>query len=108
MEKEKVVLSEEEKAAVFEAYNNRTHVIGRIVCIITIVLLTGAPFVMGICLGAMPDMAAVGRGFLSIGIVYFVSCIAEFLVYTPMLGAIVKAGILIKENAKIEAGEVIQ
>ena len=87
MEKEKVVLSEEEKAAVFEAYNNRTHVIGRIVCIITIVLLTGAPFVMGICLGAMPDMAAVGRGFLSIGIVYFVSCIAEFLVYTPMLGA---------------------
>ena len=87
MDKEKVVLSEEEKAAVFEAYNNRTHVIGRFVCIITIVLLTGAPFVMGICLGAMPDMAAVGRGFLSIGIVYFVSCIAEFLVYTPMLGA---------------------
>jgi hypothetical protein len=87
MEEKKIILTEEEKQTRFEQYNNRTHVIGRIVCIITLILLTGAPFVMGLYLGAMPDFKAVGRGFLSIGIVYFVSCIAEFLVYTPMLGA---------------------
>ena len=81
------MLTAEEKAEVFERYNDRTHVIGRIVCIITLILLTGAPFVMGAVLGAMPDFKAVGKGFLSIGIVYFVSCIAEYLVYTPMLGA---------------------
>ena len=87
MEEKRIVLTEEEKAKTFETYNERTHVIGRVVCIATLILLTGAPFLMGAFLGAMPDFKAVGRGFLSIGIVYFVSCIAEFLVYTPMLGA---------------------
>ena len=87
MEEKRNILTEEQKAEAFENYNNRTHVIGRIVCIITLILLTGAPFVMGAVLGAMPDFKAVGKGFLSIGIVYFVSCIAEYLVYTPMLGA---------------------
>ena len=76
-----------DKKSLFEAYNERTHLFGRIACIITLVMLIGAPFVMGACLGAMPDLAAVGRGFLACGIVWMVSCIAEYLVYTPMLGA---------------------
>ena len=80
-------MTEKEKNELFEKYNARTHLIGRTVCIITLVMLIGAPFVMGSVLGAMPDMAAFGRGFLAIGIVWFVSCIAEYLIYTPMLGA---------------------
>lgn len=76
-----------EKKSLFEVYNQRTHLFGRLACIITLVLLLGAPFVMGLYLGAMPDLAAVGRGFLACGIVWMVSCIAEYLVYTPMLGA---------------------
>ena len=76
-----------DKKSLFEAYNERTHLFGRIACIITLVMLIGAPFVMGAYLGAMPDLAAVGRGFLACGIVWMVSCIAEYLVYTPMLGA---------------------
>ena len=76
-----------DKKSLFEAYNERTHLFGRIACIITLVMLIGAPFVMGACLGTMPDLAAVGRGFLACGIVWMVSCIAEYLVYTPMLGA---------------------
>ena len=35
----------------------------------------------------MPDMGAVGKGFLSVGVVWAVSSVAEFLIYTPMLGA---------------------
>ena len=80
-------MTEEKKNELFEKYNARTHVIGRVVCAITLVMLISAPFVMGSVLGAMPDLKAFGKGFLAIGIVWFVSCIAEYLIYTPMLGA---------------------
>ena len=80
-------MTEEKKNELFEKYNERTHVFGRIVCIITLIALIGAPFLMGAVLGAMPDLKAFGKGFLAIGIVWFVSCIAEYLIYTPMLGA---------------------
>lgn len=80
-------MTEIEKNAQFEKYNRMTHVYGRIASIITLVLLIGAPFVMGGYLGAMPDMAAFGKGFFAIGLVWLVSCAAEYLVYTPMLGA---------------------
>ena len=80
-------MNELDKKSLFEAYNERTHLFGRIACAITLVMLIGAPFVMGAYLGAMPDLAAVGRGFLACGIVWMVSCVAEYLVYTPMLGA---------------------
>ena len=80
-------MNEQEKSVRFEAYNRRTHTYGRIACGVTLVLLLGAPFLMGYILGAMPDMRAFGKGFLAIGIVWLVSCVAEYLVYTPMLGA---------------------
>lgn len=80
-------MTEKEKTEIFEKYNDRTHVLGRIVCSIMLVLLLGAPFAMGLHLGAAPNLPAAGKAFLAVGIVWFVSCIAEYLVYTPMLGA---------------------
>ena len=80
-------MNEQEKQAWFHAYNARTHVLGRVISVITLVLLVGAPFVIGIYLGAMPDLGAVARGFFSVGLVWMVSSVAEFLIYTPMLGA---------------------
>ena len=80
-------MNEQEKQAWFQAYNARTHVLGRVISMITLVLLVGAPFVIGIYLGAMPDLGAVARGFFSVGLVWMVSSVAEFLIYTPMLGA---------------------
>ena len=77
----------EEKTAVFEQYNRGTHRYGRIACVLTLLMLLSAPFLIGRYLGAMPDLAAFGKGFLAIGIVWLVSCVAEYLVYTPMLGA---------------------
>ena len=71
----------------FEKYNAGTHILGRVFSVITLVLLVGAPFMIGLFLGAMPDLPAIGKGFLSVGIIWFVSSIVEFLVYTPMLGA---------------------
>ena len=80
-------MNETERKAYLEQFNRRTHVLGRIVSAITLVLLVGAPFLIGTFLGAMPDMGAVAKGFLSVGLVWAVSSVAEFLIYTPMLGA---------------------
>lgn len=71
----------------FERYNARTHTLGRISSLIALVLLVGAPFAIGAYLGAMPDLGATAKAFLSVGLVWTVSSVAEFLVYTPMLGA---------------------
>ena len=76
-----------EKQNSYEAYLKSTHRIGRIVSVVTLVLLVGAPFAIGTLLGASPDLGAVARAFLSVGLVWTVSSVVEFLVYTPMLGA---------------------
>ena len=75
------------KKTPYDDYMKTTHRLGRIVSVITLVLLVGAPFVIGGWLGAMPDLNAALRGFLSVGLVWTVSSVVEFLIYTPMLGA---------------------
>ena len=70
-----------------EKYNAATHVLGRIASLVTLILLLGAPFLIGSILGALPDLSAAFKGFLSVGIIWTVSSVVEFLVYTPMLGA---------------------
>ncbi|MBQ3278213.1 MAG: hypothetical protein IJG94_03530 [Clostridia bacterium] len=85
---EKMILSDSpEKQKAYEAYMKTTHTLGRLVSVVTLALLVGAPFVIGSVLGAMPDLGAAGRGFLSVGLVWTVSSVVEYLVYTPMLGA---------------------
>ena len=76
-----------EREQFLEKYNKNTHLIGRIVSVVTLVLLVGAPFLIGRVLGAMPDLGAAAKGFLAVGIVWTASRVVEFLVYTPMLGA---------------------
>ena len=71
----------------YESYTKKTHVIGRIATLVTLCLLLGAPFVIGAYLGAMPDLGAAARGFISVGLVWTVSSVVEFLVYLPMLGS---------------------
>ena len=71
----------------YDDYLRTTHRLGRVVSMITLALLLGAPFVMGGYLGAMPNLAAAAKGFLAVGLVWTVSSVVEFLVYTPMLGA---------------------
>ena len=71
----------------YELYISRTHWLGRIFSVMVLILLVGAPFVIGGILGAMPDLAAAARGFIAVGLVWTVSAVVEYLVYTPMLGA---------------------
>ena len=71
----------------YESYLNGTHRLGRIFSVLTLIRLVGAPFAIGGILGAMPDLAAAARGFIAVGLVWTVSAVVEYLVYTPMLGA---------------------
>ncbi len=80
-------MNEQQRNDYLEKYNNRTHLFGRIGLLIGIVMLVGSPFLMGLSLDAMPDLSAFGKGFAQIAIIYIPSCIVEFLIYTPMLGA---------------------
>ena len=75
------------KNAPYDDYLRSTHRLGRVVSVTALLLLLSAPFVMGGYLGALPDLAAAARGFLAVGLVWTVSSVVEFLVYTPMLGA---------------------
>ena len=77
----------ENREQALERYMKNTHRLGRAVSMVTLMLLLGAPFMIGALLGAMPDPGAVARGFVSVGLVWTVSSVVEFLVYTPMLGA---------------------
>ena len=56
-------------------------------CALCLILFLGAPFLMGAVLGGMPDMSAFGRAVLAVGPVWIISSVAEYLIYTPMLGA---------------------
>ncbi len=71
----------------YDVYMRTTHRMGRIFSVLTLVLLVGAPFVIGLYLGTMPSFSAALRAFVSVGLVWTVSSVVEFLVYTPMLGA---------------------
>ena len=71
----------------WEKYARSTHRIGRIASLIVLIMLVGAPFLIGKYLGAYPDLAATGKGFFSVGLIWMISSVAEFLIYTPMLGS---------------------
>jgi len=75
------------REAYMAKYNEKTHFYGRIGLWIGIVLLIAAPFLFGVTLDAMPDLGAFAKGLAQIAIVYIPSCIVEFLIYMPMLGA---------------------
>lgn len=80
-------MNTQEKELYLAKYNERTHIFGRIGLLIGLAILVAAPFVMGLSLNAMPNMSAFGKGLAQIAIIYIPSCIVEFLIYTPMLGA---------------------
>lgn len=80
-------MDQQKKEALMAQYNEKTHVYGRIGLWIGIIMLLAAPFLMGVSLDAMPDMGAFAKGLAQIAIIYIPSCIVEFLIYMPMLGA---------------------
>ena len=81
------MMNEQQREQFFAQYNEKTHRLGKIFLTIGLVALLVAPFVMGFALGAMPDIPAFAKALIQIAIIYIPSCVVEFLIYTPMLGA---------------------
>ena len=73
-------MTEEQKYLQFEKYNQTTHRIGRLACALMTALLLGAPFVIGVYIGALPSLTATARAFLAVGLVWMISGIVEFLI----------------------------
>ena len=76
-----------EKQQFFEDFNKGLHRLGRIMMVLTIVLLVGVPLLIAV----MNNVQVNGKGFLAgmlnIGLLYIGISIVEFLIYVPMLGA---------------------
>lgn len=80
-------MNEQQKSSFFASYNDKTHRLGRLFLTIGLVAFLVAPFIMGFVVGAMPDIPAFAKAVVQIAIIYIPSCVVEFLIYMPMLGA---------------------
>ena len=86
MENKKILYLEERQAG-FARYNESMHFAGRIWTIACLSFFLAVPFLMGIVLGATPDMNRFLRGFLNVAIIYYPTSVVEYLIYVPMLGS---------------------
>lgn len=75
------------KEAYLEKFNRQLHILGRFMLIAALILLLGAPLLMGAIYGVTPDYSGFINGIIKVGIIYIPVAIVEFLVYAPMLGA---------------------
>ena len=76
-----------EKQQFFEDFNKGLHRLGRIMMVLTLILLLGVPFIIAIMNGVSVNGKGFLSGMLNIGILYIAISIVEFLIYVPMLGA---------------------
>lgn len=79
-------MDERQKELFFTEFNNSLHRLGRILLLISMILLLSVPFVIGALNSVMPGLGGFLSGMAKVGIIYIPVAIVEFLVYTPMLG----------------------
>lgn len=79
-------MDERQKELFFTEFNNSLHRLGRILLLISMILLLSVPFVIGALNSVMPGLGGFLGGIAKVGIIYIPVAIVEFLVYTPMLG----------------------
>ena len=58
------------KEVYLQKFNQQLHMLGRITLGVAIVLLIGAPLLMGLLYGVMPDMSGFLKGIIKVGIIY--------------------------------------
>lgn len=71
----------------YEEYEKSIHRMGRLFNAIALAMLFASPFIFGLVLDASVNWSGFLKGILRVGPTYWVSCIVEFLVYVPILGA---------------------
>ena len=79
-------MDERQKDQFFMEFNNSLHRLGKLLLIVSMILLLSVPFVIGALNNVMPGLGGFLNGIAKVGIIYIPVAIVEFLVYTPMLG----------------------
>ena len=79
-------MDERQKELFIAEFNNSLHRLGKILLLISMILLLSVPFVIGVLNSVMPGLGGFLSGMAKVGIIYIPVAIVEFLVYTPMLG----------------------
>lgn len=79
-------MDERQKELFFTEFNNSLHRLGKILLLVSMILLLSVPFVIGALNSVMPGLGGFLSGMAKVGIIYIPVAIVEFLVYTPMLG----------------------
>ena len=75
-----------EKEKFIQEYNDGLHRLGRLVALITAIMLIAIPFIMARVYDVKIDWGGFLAGFAKVGILYIPMAVVEFLIYTPMLG----------------------
>ena len=78
---------EKNRTEIFAKYQDEIHLLGRIGLTVGLGLLLGLPFAFGKVLNASVNWSAFWKGALQVLPVYLPSCVVEFMVYVPMMGA---------------------
>jgi len=78
---------EQNRNEVFAKYQDEIHLLGRVGLTLGLGLLLALPFAFGKVLGASVNWPAFWKGALQVLPVYLPSCIVEFMIYVPMMGA---------------------
>jgi hypothetical protein len=76
-------MDERQKEQFFTEFNNSLHRMGKMLLLISMILLLSVPFVIGMLNGVAPEIGGFLSGMAKVGIVYIPVAIVEFLVYTP-------------------------
>ncbi len=79
-------MDERQKEQFFYEFNNSLHRLGKLLLVVSMILLLSVPFVIGALNQVMPGLGGFLNGIAKVGIIYIPVAIVEFLVYTPMLG----------------------
>lgn len=79
-------MDEKQKEQFFTEFNNSLHRLGRLMLVVSLILLLSVPFVIGALNQVMPGLGGFLSGIAKVGVIYIPVAIVEFLIYTPMLG----------------------
>ncbi len=79
-------MDEKQKELFFTEFNNSLHRLGRLMLVVSLILLLSVPFVIGALNQVMPGLGGFLSGIAKVGVIYIPVAIVEFLIYTPMLG----------------------
>lgn len=67
-------------------YNNRTHLLGRLWMLVTLLIFLAVPCLICAHLGVAPKLGMIGKGLASVALLFYPTAVIEVITYAPLLG----------------------